>query len=113
MLTKPSPKIYSSSEHSVKAYADDVTLISDSLKAHVSVWQQVDQRPTDFVLSFKPSKCIFYLFDSYSHQKEGFQLPGGFTRSKTEGGTKCLGKSLELSLVLATTKATVLQITKW
>ena len=59
---KPSPKFYSSSEHSIKAYVDDMTLISDSLEACVSVLQQVDQRATDLDLSFKPSKCIFYLF---------------------------------------------------
>ena len=35
---KPSPKFYSSSEHFVKAYADDVTLISDSLEVHVSLY---------------------------------------------------------------------------
>ena len=63
----------------------------------MSVLQQVDQGATDLDLSFKPSKCGFYLFDGQSHQK-GIQLLGGFTRSVTEGGTKVLGKSLVLSL---------------
>jgi len=95
---KSSLKYYSSSEHSVKAYADDATLISDSLETHISVLQQVDQKAGDLDLSFKPSKCVSYLFDGYSHRKEGIQLSRGFTRSISEGGTKFLGKSLEVSL---------------
>ena len=67
---KPSLKFYSSSEHCVKAYADDATLISDSLEAHVSVLQQVDQKAKDLDLSFKPAKCVSYLFDGHSHRKE-------------------------------------------
>ena len=39
---KPSPKYYFSMKHSVKAYADDATMISDSLEVHASVLQQVD-----------------------------------------------------------------------
>jgi len=34
-------------EHSIKAYADDATLISDSLEVHASVLQQVDQNAAD------------------------------------------------------------------
>jgi len=95
---KSSPKFYSSGEHSVEAYADDATLISDSLEAHISVLQQVDQKAQQLDLSFKPSKCVSYLFDGHSYRKEGIQLSGGSTRSITEGGTKFLGKSLDVSL---------------
>ena len=58
---KPSPKYYSSMERSVKAYADDVTLISDSLKVHASVLQQIDRKAADLYLSFKPSKCVLFV----------------------------------------------------
>ena len=95
---KSSPKLYSSGEHSVKAYTDYATLISDSLEAHISVLQQVDQKARELDLSFKSSKCVSYLFDGHSHRKEGIQLSGGFTRSITEGSTKFLGKSLDVSL---------------
>ena len=66
-------------EHAVKAYADDATLISDSLEVHVSVHvlQQIDQKAADLELSFKPSKCVSYLFDGHSHREEGVQLSGG------------------------------------
>ena len=91
-------KYYSSSEHSVKAYADDATLISNSLEAHTSVLQQIDRKAADLDLSFKPAKCISYLFDGHNHKLEGIQLSGGSTRSITEGSTKFLGKSLDVSL---------------
>ena len=60
------------------------------LKAHVSVLQQI---ATDLDLSFKPSKCISYLFDGHSHRKEGIPLSGGYTRLITEDSNKFLGKS--------------------
>jgi len=95
---KPSTKFYASSEHSVKGYADDATLISVSMEAHTSVLQQIDQKASDLDLSFKPSKCVSYLFDGHKLIKEGIQLSGGSTRAITDGGTKFLGKSLDFSL---------------
>ena len=38
------------------------------------------------------------MFDGHSLRKEGIQLSGGCTKSITEGCTKFLGKSLEVSL---------------
>ena len=89
---KPSPKYYHSSEHWVKAYADDATLISNCLKTHTMVLQQMDQKATDLDLSFKPSKCVSYLFDGIRHSRQGTELSGGITKSITEGGTKFCGK---------------------
>ena len=60
---RPSLKVVNSSEHSVMGYADDVTLVSDNFDIHVSVLQTVDRRACDLDLSFKPVKCISYLFD--------------------------------------------------
>ena len=76
----PYPKYYHSSEHSVKAYADDATLISNCLKTHTMVLQQMDQKATDLDLSFKPSKCVSYLFDSSRHSQQGIELSGGITK---------------------------------
>ena len=61
-------------EHSIKAYADGVTLISDSLEVHASMLQQVNQKAADLDLSFKPFKCVSSLFDGCS---QGVQLCGG------------------------------------
>ena len=84
-------------------YADDATLISNSLEAHVSVLQKIDQKATDLDLSFKSSKCVSYLFNGHIHRKEGISLYGGSTRSITEGITKFLGKSLDVSLMATET----------
>ena len=92
---KPSPKYYHSSEHSVKAYADDTTLIS-ALRLILWCCSRWIRRLLIYVdLSFKPSKCVSYLFDG---SLQGIELSGGITKSITERGTKFLGKSLEVSL---------------
>ena len=101
---KPSPKLVDSMEHSVKGYADDVTIISNDIDAHVSVLQTVDQRASDLDLSFKPAKCVSYLFNGIKHLQKGVPLSKGTTRSITEGGTKFLGKLIDVSLS-ATKKA--------
>ena len=51
-------------------------------------------------LVLKHSKCTSYLLDGHHHSREGIQLSGGSTRSVTYGGTKFLGKSLDVSLKL-------------
>jgi len=49
---KPSPKLVDSTEHSVKGYADNVTVVSNDFDTHLSVLQTVDQRAGDLDLSF-------------------------------------------------------------
>ena len=58
----------------------------------------MDQKTTDLDLSFKPSKCVSYLFDGSPHSRQRIELSEGIPKSITEGGTKFLGKSLEMSL---------------
>jgi len=64
---KPSPKLVDSTAHLVKGYADDVTIISNNSDSHVSLLQTVDQHAGDLDLSFKPAKCVSYLFDGVKH----------------------------------------------
>ena len=66
--------------------------------------QTVDQRAGDLDLSFKPAKCVSYLFDGFKHLRKGVPLSKGTTRSITEGKTKFLGKLIDVSLS-ATKKA--------
>jgi len=89
----------------VKACADDATLISDCLVTHTKVLQSVDQRATDLDLSFKPSKSVSYLFNGNHHDSQAIELSGGTTRSIVEGGTKFLGKLLEVSVSATKTAA--------
>ena len=75
-------------------YVDDATLISNSLEADVSVLQQIDQKATDLNLFFKPSKCVFYLFDVHSHRKEGIPLFGSSNRRQNLGLRKIIDEVL-------------------
>ena len=75
-------------EHSVKAYSDDVTLISSNFDIHMTLLQTVNQREGDLNLSFKPVKCISYLFDGSKCLQKRIPLSKGVTRLITEGGTK-------------------------
>jgi len=80
---KPFRKVVNSAEHSVKGYADDVTFISSNFDVHVTVLQTVDQRPGDLDLSFKPAKCMSYLFDgSKCLQKCLKVLPGQLLKER-------------------------------
>ena len=92
--TKQSVKYFQSSEHSIKAYADDATLISDCTDTHTRVLQELDQKVSSLDLSFKPSKCMSYLFDGKHHSEQGIELSGGLTKSITVSETKFWGKSL-------------------
>ena len=47
-----------STEHSVKGYVDNVTILSNDIDTWVSALQTVDQRAVDLDLSFKPTKCV-------------------------------------------------------
>ena len=63
----------------------------------------VDQKALELDLSFKPSKCVSFLFDGNNHSDQGIELSGGVTKSITASGTKFLGKSLEVSLSVTKT----------
>ena len=101
---KPSLKFVNSMEHSLKGYADDVTLLSSDIDVHKSVLQSLEIRAADIDLCFKPSKCTSFLFDGSKLLLQGIPLSKGSTRSITEGQTKFLGKLIDVSLS-ATKKA--------
>jgi len=61
-------------EYSLKGYADDVTLISSDINAHKYVLQTIDMRAADLDLSFKPSKCVSFLFDGTKVMQNGLTL---------------------------------------
>ncbi|XP_065896220.1 uncharacterized protein [Dysidea avara] len=95
---KSSPKFVDSIAHSVKGYADDATLISTNLETHSSVLQEIDKKAADLDLTLKPSKCVSFLFDGSKHLSQRIPLSGGTTKLITEGGTKFLGKLIDVSL---------------
>jgi len=73
-------------------------LISDDFTAHKSVLQLIDLKATDLNLSFKPAKCISFLFDGAKFLSQGIALSKGVTIPITEGHTKFLGKVIDISL---------------
>ena len=85
-------------EHSLKGYADDVTLISTDLTIHTSVLQSIDKKAADLDLSFKPVKCVSYLFDGLKIIPQGILLSKRATRSIVEAETKFLGKIIDVSI---------------
>jgi len=76
-------------EHSLKGYADDVTLISCHVDVHKSVLQAIYLKAADLDLYFQPAKCIF---DGCKVIPQGLPLFQGTTRPITEGHTKFLSK---------------------
>jgi len=62
------------------------------------VLQELDKRAADLDLMLKPSKCASFLFDGSKHLSQGIVLSSGTTRLISEGGTKFLGKLVDVSL---------------
>jgi len=62
------------------------------------VLQELDKRAADMDLMLKPSKCVSFLFDGSKHLSQGIVLSSGTTRLISEGGTKFLGKLVDVSL---------------
>jgi len=92
-------KFANSAGHSLKGYANDVTLISDDVVVHTSVLQTIDNKAADLDLFFiKLAKCVSYLFDGSKIIPQGVFLSNGITRSIVEGGIKFLGKIIDVSL---------------
>ena len=60
--------------------------------------QEIDKRAADLDLMLKPSKYVSFLFDGAKHLSQGIPLSKGTTRLISEGGTKFLGKLMDVSL---------------
>ena len=60
--------------------------------------QTLDKKATDLDLSFKPAKCVSYLFDGTKIISQGISLSNGATKFIVEGETKFLGKLIDVSL---------------
>ena len=61
--------------------------------------QSIDKKAADLGLSFKPVKCVSYLFDGLKIIPQGISLSKGATRSIVEGETKFLGKIIDVSIM--------------
>ena len=75
-------KTATSSEHSTKAYTDDVTLISISKEVHTKALIELDYSKAGNVgLKLKPSKCVSLLFNGTKFCSNRITLSGGTTKT--------------------------------
>uniref|UniRef100_A0A1X7UX59 Reverse transcriptase domain-containing protein n=1 Tax=Amphimedon queenslandica TaxID=400682 RepID=A0A1X7UX59_AMPQE len=101
------PKFTPSTPQRVKAYADDLTLISKSKVDHQSALKEVDNACRELGLEFRPDKCVSYCFDGEKPLPHTvFNLNDGKTRNISSGPTKFLGETIGLTPTLSKRAAT-------
>ena len=89
------PKQVKSESHSVKAYADDVTLFSTSKEAHQTVLVELDDTCSEIGLQICPDKCVSYVFDGQKIcSGTTFKLQQCSTKNITSAPSKFLGQTL-------------------
>jgi len=92
------PKFLHSSEHSAKAFADDLSVFSSSPEDHQSLLSTIDEKCSDLNLTLKPEKCISTVFNSSKmNHTTSFSLSNGSTRNIADAPTKLLGKFIAVS----------------
>ena len=57
------PKQVKSESHSVKAYADNATLLSTSKEAHQTLLLELDDKCSEIGLQIHPNKCVSFVFN--------------------------------------------------
>ena len=68
-----------SAPHTVKGFADDMTVISPNISAHSSALKIIDQKASSLDLKLKPEKCVSFLYDGKDIDKRStFSLSHGF-----------------------------------
>ena len=90
----PAVKYAQSTDHKIKAFADDMSVITASKSDHQKALTDIDTACCDLGLRLKPAKCISIVLENGKVQKDSFQLATGNTRSITAGPTKFLGQTL-------------------
>ena len=86
------PKSITSSSRKVKAFADDLTVISRSLSSHQKVLETTVIKCKDMDLQVRPDKCVSILYNGKKVLDDSsVQLPSGSTNSIRAAPTKFLG----------------------
>ena len=77
-----SQKFLHSSEHSAKAFADNLTVFSSSPEDHQSLLSTINEKCSDLDLTLKPEKCISIVFNgSKMNHTTSFSLSNCSTRN--------------------------------
>ena len=87
------PKLCLSSPHTVKGFADDLTVISSSMADLSTALLEINKKAADFI-SLRPNKCFALLYDGKLNQE---LLMEGLTRNISEATLKILGHLLTVS----------------
>ena len=91
-------KYFNSTQHSAKAFADDLSVFSSSIKDHHSLLLAIDDKCSDLDLTLKPEKCVSIVFNGVKMDHTmSFPLKNGPTRNIANVPTKVLGKLMAVS----------------
>jgi hypothetical protein len=94
-------KFTNSSSQSVKAYADDLTLISTTRPDHQAALHSIDNSCIDLGLEIRPDKCVSFCYDGEKPLPcTTFTLNARSTRNISSGPTKFLGETIGLTPTL-------------
>ena len=95
------PKYANGTEHKVKAFADDLTIINSNKVDHQKALLRINSACSDLGLSLKPPKCVSLSIENGTvSPKANFSLTNGTTRSLSEAPTKFLGHTIAASEAL-------------
>ena len=93
------PKLCLSSPHSVKGFADDLTVISSNIADHSAALLEIEKKAADLDLSLRPDKCVSVIYDGNRiDPKSRISLMDGSTRNISEAPSKILGHLLAVTL---------------
>ena len=82
-----------SSSHTVKGFADDLSVFSSNISDHQSLLSDLSIYSQNLNLTLRPDKCVSVIFNgSMMDHKTTLSLANGSTRNIAEAPTKILGK---------------------
>ena len=82
-----------SSEHKIKGYADDLTLISSDKEDHRNILSRIDLCASDLDLAIRADKCYTLSLKGLKQDKKfSVTLVSGKTNPISKAGTKFLGR---------------------
>ena len=82
-----------SSPHTVKRFANDLSVFSSNISDHQSLLSDLSIYSQNLDLTLRPDKCISVIFDGKKmDHKTIFSLVNGSTRNIADASTKILGK---------------------
>ena len=91
-------KLYISHPHSIKGFADDLTVLSTTFCDHWLALEKIESCCSDLDLEFRPDKCVTFCYNLREMVKEAkASLSEGNTRNIAPNPVKFLGCFLGVS----------------